>query len=116
MKKKSKLSLVALILGIIAVAIEYGAASGSLGGASSSAEKAGVAIGLAIIMPSAVAMAIAVILNAIGYFMANRVITLISAIIYIVALILMPLWGFLGIPSMILQFIAFAKLKPEQQM
>lgn len=55
----------------------------------------------------------AVILNLIGYLMAHRTITLISAIIYTVALVIMPLWGFVAIPSMILQYIAYAKMKNQ---
>lgn len=110
-KKKSKLSLIALILGVIAIALEIGAAGSAMGSAKTDAESIGTSIGLVVVMPSLCAMVIAVILNAIGYFMSHRIITLISAILYIVALILMPLWGFVGIPSMILQFIAFAKMK-----
>nr|WP_072513787.1 hypothetical protein [Ndongobacter massiliensis] len=111
--KKNKLSLIALILGVLAVVIEVGAAGGVMSSAKTGAESLGATIGLAIVMPSLCAMVIAVILNAIGYFMIHRTITLISAILYAVALILMPLWGFVGIPSMILQFVAFAKMKKE---
>lgn len=52
-------------------------------------------------------------MNLIGYLMAHRTITLISAIIYTVALVIMPLWGFVAIPSMILQYIAYAKMKNQ---
>lgn len=115
MKKKSKLSLIALILGVIAVIIEIGSAGDAFGSTTNSAEEIGTAIGMAFVMPSVVCMFVAVILNAIGYFLINRVLTLISAIFYAIALVLMPLWGFLGIPSMILQFIAFAKMKSNKK-
>lgn len=66
-------------------------------------------------MPSFICTSIGVLLNVIGYFTNNRIVTLISAIFYVLGLILMPLWGFLGIPSLILQFIAFAKMKNNQE-
>lgn len=108
--KKSKLSLVAMILGILAFILLF---SSFIGGpeASNSAQELGVAIGKAIVLPSLICTSIAVLLNIIGYFTINRILTLISAIFYVLGLILMPLWGFVGIPSMILQFIAFAKMK-----
>lgn len=112
-KKRSKLSMVAMILGIIAIIFALSALFG-MDESTNDAEAVGMAIGTAIIMPSLISLIVAVILNIIGYFTVNRSLTLISAIFYVVSLILMPLWGFLGIPSMILQFIAFAKLKnPE---
>lgn len=111
--KKSKLSLIALILGIAAVAIQASAAMGAAGNAGNDAAKAGTAIGLAIVAPAFFSTLVAAILNLIGYLMAHRTLTLISAIIYTVALIVMPLWGFVAIPSMILQYIAFAKMKKQ---
>ena len=108
--KKSKLSLVALILGVISLIIVVSAMFKSNAGGSEAA-LAGEMIGKAIVMPSAICTFVAVLWNCIGYFTANRTVTLISAIFYVLALILMPLWGFIGIPSMILQFVAYAKMK-----
>ena len=107
---RSKLSLVAMILGILAVLLLFstfndGPKSGN------AAEEAGAAIGKAIVLPSLITTSIAVLLNIIGYITINRTLTLVSAIFYVIGLILMPLWGFVGIPSMILQFIAFARMK-----
>lgn len=112
--KKSKLSLVALILGVLALLFEFTALSNASSSATSSAAKLGVAIGMSIVLPSVVAMAAAVVLNAVGYLKNHRTITLISAILYTVAFVLMPLWGFVGIPSMILQFIAFTKMPKSE--
>lgn len=112
--KRSKLSLIAMIFGIIAFVIGVSAILGTdISGTS--AESIGSSIGIAIIMPSFIGTSIGVLLNIIGYFTSNRVVTLISAIFYVVGLLLMPLWGFLGIPSLILQFIAFAKMKNNQK-
>jgi len=107
--KKSKLSLAALILGMIASVILVSAWLAPVKGDEFA--QLGANIGRAIVMPSAICTLIAVILNAIGYFLTNRALTLTSAIFYVLGLVLMPLWGFVGIPSMILQFIAFAKMK-----
>lgn len=108
--KKSKLSLIAMILGLIATIFIVSAMSGNdISG--DSAESVGTIIGLGIVMPSAICSIVGFILNIIGYFTKSRAVTLISAIFYTLGLILMPLWGFVVIPSMILQYIAFAKMK-----
>lgn len=110
-KKRSGLSLAALIIGFLALIIEYAAASGVMNSATNAAEQLGVAIGMALVMPSIVMLVIAVILNLIGWLINNRVLTLISAIFYVLAFVLFMSWGFVALPSMILQFIAFAKMK-----
>lgn len=83
----------------------------------SSSPEPETAIGLGVIAlfiaPSFVALLVAVLLNVIGYFLSNKVLTLVSAIIYIVALILSPLYGWIGIPSMIMQFIAYGTMGRE---
>lgn len=109
--KKSNLSLIALILGTIAAFILVSAWLAPTQG--DEFVQLGASIGKAIVMPSAICTVIAVILNYIGYFLINRTLTLISAIFYVLGLVLMPLWGFVGIPSMVLQFIAFAKMKNQ---
>lgn len=108
-KKKSKLSLAALILGVIAFGIQMSAMS-SAGSAGGDAEKVGMALGMAIVAPSFFMLIAGVILNAIGFLMTQKVLTLISAIFYTLSLVLFPLWGFVAIPSMILQYVAFAKM------
>ncbi|NLZ56210.1 MAG: hypothetical protein GX900_06060 [Clostridiaceae bacterium] len=110
---KNKLSLVAMILGVIACIILFSAYTRGIE-TSNIAEKIGLAIGKAIVLPSLISTSIAALLNVIGYFTVNRTLTLISAIFYVLGLILMPLWGFVGIPSMILQFVAFANMKKDE--
>ena len=83
-EKNSTLSLVALILGTLAAILLVYSWLAPIEG--NEFTQLGVSIGRAIVMP--------------------------SAICTLIAVILMPLWGFVGIPSMILQFIAFAKMKP----
>lgn len=111
--KRSKLSLVAMILGAIGVLIMSTAVLGS-DVSGETAESVGTMIGLGIVMPSVITSIVGFILNVIGYFTKNRTMTLISAIFYTLGLILMPLWGFVVIPSMILQYIAFAKMKKTE--
>lgn len=108
--EKSKLSMIAFILGIIALIFMASAILG-MDTPTDSAEQIGASIGFAIILPSIISTTVAVLLNGIGYFTINKTVTLVSTIFYVIGLILMPLWGFLGIPSMILQFIAFTKMK-----
>lgn len=107
--KKSKLSLIAMILGIISSVFMLSVLFSSSGSADE-AVQLGESIGKAIVLPSVICVVIAAILNIIGYFGSNRIVTLISAIFYVLGLILMPLWGFICIPSIILQFVAFSKM------
>lgn len=115
MKKKSKLSLIAMILGILAAMLMIGVLFGSSNPSASQAERIGQGIGQMIVLPSVICMVVAVIFNVLGYFMVSRPLTLVSAIFYTLSLILMPLWGFLGIPSLILQFVSYSKLKNSQE-
>ncbi|NMB42676.1 MAG: hypothetical protein GX995_00925 [Clostridiales bacterium] len=109
--KKNKFSLIAMVIGILALIFQFGSIADLMGSSTSAAEEVGMGIGLLLVAPSVFSLVVAVILNIIGYLVSNRVVTLISAIFYAIALILMPAWGFVGIPSMILQFIAFSKMK-----
>lgn len=108
MANKNKLSKIALILGVLAL-IVYGVGLFS-STAGSDAEAIGEGLAKMIIMPSAAMMFVAVILNGLGYSKEHKTLTLISAIFYVLALVFMPFWGFIGIPSMILQFIAFSQM------
>lgn len=110
--KRSKLSLVALILGLLALSIMASALFTTEGG--SEAQQAGEAIGKLIVLPCAAMTLVAVVLNLLGYTMNNSTLTLISAIFYTVALVIMPLWGFVTIPSMIMQYIAYPKIKKQR--
>ena len=109
-KKKSKISLVAMILGILVSLFMIYAACDVMGSTSSAAEELGVVIGLSIVMPAIVLVILGTVLNIIGYFTSSRVLTLISAIAYTLGLLAFPMWGFVAIPPLILQFIAFAKM------
>ena len=109
--RRSKLSMIALILGILVILLYGNLLFSST--ATNDAEALGEGIAKMIILPSAAMMFVAVLLNLIGYLKSHSTLTLISAIFYVLALVFMPLWGFVGIPSMILQFVAYSKLKRE---
>lgn len=141
-KIKNKLSLIALLLGIIAVSVMYATVQNILIDAEKTKSNAstlsseinssfsnvdevmkkyeaegyalGTQIGASIVMPSIICCGVGVLLNAIGYRKNNKTITLISAILYLLSLILMPTYGFASIPSMILQFIAYSKMKQQE--
>lgn len=110
--ERNGLSLISLILAFIANIIQWSLLSGyysrfaTLGGFFGM----GVTIGIGLILPSLLSFTTALILNIIGYITNHKYVTLTSAILYGVALLLMPTWGFLGIPSLVLQFIAFTKM------
>ena len=109
--KKSKLALISLIIGALWVVGLVAGISGVLGSSTDSASQAGAAIATAIAFPHILCTFIAVIFNALGYFMSKRGFVLTGAILYAVAMVLLPLY-FLGvIIPMILSFVAYGKYK-----
>lgn len=112
--KKSKLSLVAMIIGIV-VAVQEIIEMQGFYNTSNGAALIGVSIAAQMIVPSIVCLALAVILNIIGWLLVNKTLTLISAIIYTLAVVVFPAWGFVAIPSAILQFIAFGILRKRSK-
>ena len=113
--KRNTLSLISMILGIISTIFLISVLLGNFSPEMSSTEELGTTLAILIILPSIAAIIVAVILNIIGYIRVSATLTLISAIFYTLSFIFMPLWGFMGIPSLILQFIAFKKIKDIQK-
>lgn len=110
--KKSKLLLVALILG--ALYLVYSAWYWFGGGAdvgSSSTAQAGAVIASAIVMPHLVLTLLAVVFNALGFALSKRAFALVAGILYSVAMVLFPPYFFFVIVQAILSFVAFAKMK-----
>lgn len=104
--KKSKLLLVALILG--ALYVFYSAWYWLGGGVDSS--NAGAAIATVLVAPHLFCTVMAVLFNALGYFMARRAFALTAGILYAVAMVLFPVYFFFVLIQMILCFVAFAKM------
>ncbi|MBP3885206.1 MAG: hypothetical protein J6D54_09770 [Olsenella sp.] len=110
--KKSKLLLVALILGVLYLVYSawYWFGGGANVGSTSSAQ-AGAAIASAIVMPHLVLTLLAVIFNALGYALSKRPFALVAGILYSVAMVLFPPYFFFVIVQAILSYVAFAKMK-----
>jgi hypothetical protein len=110
--KKSKLLLVALVLGALYLVYSgwYWFGGGVDAGSSSSAQ-AGAAIASAIVMPHLALTLLAVVFNALGYALSKRPFALVAGILYSVAMVLFPPYFFFVIVQAILSYVAFAKMK-----
>lgn len=71
----------------------------------------GTAIGVGLLMPHIILASIAVIFNAVGWFMSAKWAVLTAAILYIVGGVLGFSNIFFLLPSMILCFVAYSKMK-----
>lgn len=111
-KKKSKLLLVSWVIGALYLVYLFWY-MGSAGSAASadSAEALGTAIGLALIVPHLVMVALAVIFNILGWAMNKRGFALTGAILYAVSIVMMPIYFMFVLIEMILSFVGFAKMK-----
>lgn len=111
--KKNKLLLVALVLGVaylIYSIVYWGGANTSSTGDSA---QAGAALATVLVMPHLALTVLAVIFNALGFFMSKRAFALTAGILYTVALVLFPPYFMFVIVQMILCFVAFAKMKKD---
>lgn len=75
------------------------------------AEAIGAGIATVIVMPHLICTVLAVIFNILGWAMNKSGFALTGAILYTVALVLMPLHFMFVIIQMILSYVGFAKLK-----
>ena len=109
--KRSKLLLIALVLGVAygAYSLVYWSGVGSDG--SSSAEAAGAAIASSLVMPHLVCTLVAVIFNALGFFLRKTAFALVAGILYAVAMVLFPGYFMFVIVQMILCFVAYGLMK-----
>lgn len=109
--KKSKILLIAAILGTICVVILFSAVRNSIVKSQSGNgyTQLGAAIGTALMMPSMICSAIAVIFAWVGFGTNKRAFALVSGILHAVAMVLMPSLGIimLNVIPMILCFVAY---------
>ena len=114
--KKSKLSLTSLILSALYVIylIYYISSTGSKVSTGDSATQVGTAIGIAIIMPHLVCTGIALLMNALGYFLNKRGFILTAAILYTIAIVFMPIYIPFVLIQTILCYVAFSKMNPNK--
>lgn len=109
--KKSKCLLISWILGVLYVLYLIGYIVNTNASMTETAEAIGAGIATVIIMPHLICTVLAVIFNVLGWAMNKRGFALTGAILYTVALVLMPLYFMFVIIQMILSYVGFAKLK-----
>lgn len=109
--KKSKCLLISWILGVLYVLYLIGYIVNTNVSMTETAEAIGAGIATVIIMPHLICTVLAVIFNILGWAMNKRGFALTGAILYTVALVLMPLYFMFVIIQMILSYVGFAKLK-----
>lgn len=113
--KKSKLLLIAGILGT-AYAIYLVSYFLNVNGAStSSTEQLGATLATALVMPHMAIVWIAVIFNWLGFFLNARWGALVAGVLYVVAILFFFLYFMFVIVEMILCFVAFGKMKKNQK-
>jgi Zn-dependent protease with chaperone function len=109
--KKSKLLLISSILGALYAIYIVLYFSGVVSGSSSDAESVGSAIATILVLPHILLTIVAVIFNIIGYAKNSRGFTLTAAILYAVAGVMFFIYALFILPSMILSFVGYSKLK-----
>ena len=107
--KRNKLLLVALILGAAYVVYSLwywfgGGAAGSVG--ADSASQVGAGLATMLVTPHLVLTMVAVVFNALAFFMG----ALVAGILYAVAMVLFLAYFFFVLVQMILCFVAYAKM------
>lgn len=110
-KQKSKCLLISWILGVVYALYLIGYIVNTNASMTETAEAIGAGIATVIIMPHLICTVLAVIFNILGWAMNKRGFALTGAILYTVALVLMPLYFMFVIIQMILSYVGFAKLK-----
>lgn len=109
--KHSKLLLISAILGSIYAIYLIVYFGGGIAESKDAAEAAGRAIATALVTPHMILVALAVIFNWIGYFSNKRGFALTGGILYSVAGVIFILYLIFLVPSIILSFVGYAKLK-----
>lgn len=116
--KRNKLLLVALILGVayLAYSLWYwfgGGAASAVG--SDSASQAGAGIATMLVTPHLLLTVVAVIFNALAFFMSKRAFALVAGILYAVAMVLFIAYALFLIVQMVLCFVAYAKMPKKAE-
>ncbi len=112
--KVALLALIALILGVVYAGYVNYYFFVATPTDSDSAEAIGGMIAGALVLPHIVVTCVAVLMNALGFFMYHRGFVLAGAILYVVAIALMPIYFMFTTVQGILLFIAFAKMKKKE--
>ncbi len=110
-KKKSVALIISAALGVLYSIYIISYFSGAVGGASSGSEALGGAIATALATPHMICVVIAAIFNVIAALTNKRGFALTGAILYCVGAVLFLMYGMFVVPSIILSFIGYAKLR-----
>ena len=112
--KVALLALIALILGVVYAAYVNYYFFVATPTEQDAAEAISEIIAGALVLPHIVVTCTAVLMNALGFFMYHRGFILTGAILYIVAIALMPIYFMFTLLQGTLLFIAFAKMKKKE--
>ncbi len=109
--KRSKILLVSAILGLLYSIYIISYFSNGIFGSKGSTEVLGAAIATAVVTPHIILVVLATIFNWIAYFSNKRGFALTGCILYAVGGAIFIMYIIFVIPSMILSFVGYAKLK-----
>lgn len=109
--KRSKILLISAILGTLYSLYLITYFSGGIFGSKGGMELAGAAMATALVTPHMVLVVLATIFNWVGYFSNKRGFALTGGILYSVGGVIFIIYIMFVIPSIILSFVGYAKLK-----
>jgi len=109
--KRSKILLVSAILGLLYSIYIISYFSNGIFGSKGSTEVLGAAIATAVVTPHIILVVLATIFNWIAYFSNKRGFALTGGILYAVGGAIFIMYIIFVIPSMILSFVGYTKLK-----
>lgn len=110
-KKRSTALLISAILGVAYSLYLIAYFSGVIGGSESESEALGAGIATALVTPHMVCVVIAAIFNVLGWVNNKRNFALVGAILYCVSAVLFLVYAMFVLPSIILSFVGFTRLK-----
>lgn len=109
--KRSTLLLISAILGLLYSIYLVSHFGGAILGSKDAASAAGSVIASALVTPHFILVALATIFNWVAYFTNKRGFALTGGILYSVGGVLFILYIIFVIPSIVLSFVGYAKLK-----
>lgn len=109
--KRSKALLISAILGTLYSLYLISYFGGGIFGSKGGAELAGAAIATALVTPHMILVVLATIFNWLGYFSNKRGFALTGGILYSVGGVIFIIYIIFVIPSIVLSFVGYAKLK-----
>ncbi|WP_034868339.1 hypothetical protein [Clostridium lundense] len=109
--KRSKALLISAILGTLYSLYLISHFASEMFGSKGGAELAGAALATALVTPHMILVVLATIFNWVGYFSNKRGFALTGGILYSVGGVVFIIYIMFVIPSMVLSFVGYGKLK-----